>query len=54
MRGPLHESEPLRIVEGPPHPRRIPVFRLAVWPSPRTRGEVRRVPAIVSQHKYVF
>src|SRR5579863_4834978 len=23
-----------------PHPHRIPVFRRAVWPSPRARGEV--------------
>src|ERR1700682_843890 len=40
-RGPLRESEQLRIVERPPHPRRVLVFRLAVWPSPRKRGEVR-------------
>jgi hypothetical protein len=42
MRGPLRESEPLRIVERPPHPRRVWNFFFAVWPSPRKRGEVRR------------
>jgi len=41
MRGRFRESEPLRIVERPPHPRRTLVFRLAVPPSPRKRGEVR-------------
>src|SRR3981081_4296787 len=48
MRGPLRESEPHRIVERPPHPRRVLVFRFAGLPSPRKRGEVRRtrqVPA---------
>jgi hypothetical protein len=35
MRGPFRESEPLRIVERPPHPRRVLVFRSAVLPSPR-------------------
>jgi hypothetical protein len=42
MRGRRRESEPHRIVERPPHPRRVLVFLLAVWPSPRKRGEVRR------------
>jgi hypothetical protein len=41
MRGRFHESEPYRIVERPP--RRIPDLPRAVLPSPRKRGEVRRV-----------
>jgi NitT/TauT family transport system ATP-binding protein len=41
MRGRFRESEPLRIVERPPHPRRVLVFFRAVLPSPRKRGEVR-------------
>src|SRR5580704_19397610 len=43
MRGPLHDSERLRLVERPPHPRRALVVLLTVLPSPRKRGEVRRV-----------
>ena len=39
MRVRFRKSE---LVETPPHPRRVLVFRLAVWPSPRKRGEVRR------------
>jgi hypothetical protein len=34
MRGPLHDSEPLRLAEAPPHPRRILVFRLPRGPLP--------------------
>src|SRR6266849_4745900 len=47
MRGPLHDSELLRIVERPPHPRRVLVYVHWIWPSPRKRGEVRRVPGEV-------
>jgi hypothetical protein len=45
MRGRFSESEP---VENDPSPRRVLDFRLAVPPSPRTRGEERRVALTAS------
>src|ERR1700680_2001989 len=40
MRGPFHESEALRIVERPPHPRRVLVFLPTCGPlhSPSKTG----------------
>src|ERR1700676_588479 len=44
MRGPLHDSEPLRIAERPPHPRRVLVFRSARGPLPASGARCAGCP----------